>query len=180
MRTKAFRTASWLIVAATLALAAACTPNMIRPTELQLDAIEATLRARLLPENLLDLKLHVFEHSETSLFVAYRGTFVAPDGKRSEVYGMKIEHVRADGSPVSDPAAIAGIYTYAVDCTTLVGDPASAVLEKGPGNSGLKYQGAGKWHFNWKTPKSYAASCHMMYVLLGDGAMSPEVMFTFK
>ncbi len=86
----------------------------------------------------------------------------------------------AGRTPVSDPTAIVGVKSYEVDCATLTGDSSTAVVEKGPGKSGLKYQGKGRWMFNWKTPKSYAASCRMMFVEFSDGSTSPEVLFRFR
>lgn len=86
----------------------------------------------------------------------------------------------ADGSPVSDPSSIVGAKSYLVDCTTHEGDPSTAVTEKSPGKSGLRYLKGGNWMFNWKTPKSYAGTCRMFFVELSDGQISPEVLFTFK
>lgn len=86
----------------------------------------------------------------------------------------------ADGTPVSDPAAIVGVESYSVDCTTMTGDPTTAVIEKGPGKTHLRAQHAGKWIFNWKTPKAYKGTCRVMFVMFGDGTMSPTVFINFK
>lgn len=86
----------------------------------------------------------------------------------------------ADGSPVSDPAAIQAFQSYAVDCATLTGDSSTAITEKSPGKSGLRYQGRGNWMFNWKTDKAYAGTCRNFFVLLSDGSTSPEVTFQFR
>ena len=86
----------------------------------------------------------------------------------------------ADGSPVSDPSAIIGVMSYAVDCTTLAGDPSSAVTESGPGNADLGYLNNGTWIFNWQIPDSYAGTCRMIFVSLSDGSMSPSALFRFK
>jgi hypothetical protein len=86
----------------------------------------------------------------------------------------------ADGSPVIDPAFFVGIESYSVDCLTKVGDPSTAVVETSPGTTGLHHRGISKWRFNWKTPKSYAGSCRMMFLLLSDGSMSPTVFFKFR
>lgn len=84
------------------------------------------------------------------------------------------------GSPVSDPTSFVALKSYSVDCTTLAGDSSSAVVEKGPGHTGLRYLSAGNWIFNWKTPKSYGGSCREMFVLFSDGSISPLVLFHFK
>jgi len=86
----------------------------------------------------------------------------------------------ATGAPVSDKTSFVAVMTYSVDCTTLVGDSSTAVVEKGPGKSGLKYQGNGRWMFNWKTSKSYAGTCRMMFVEFSDGSTSPEVLYIFR
>lgn len=86
----------------------------------------------------------------------------------------------AGGNPISDKASFVALKSYAVDCQSLVGDPASAVVESASGKSGLRYQGEGYWRFNWKSSKNYRSSCRMMFVLFNDGQMSPEVLFRFK
>lgn len=86
----------------------------------------------------------------------------------------------ADGSPVSDLAAIDAVKSYQVDCSTLSGDSSTAVVEKSPGKSGLRYLNFGNWIFNWKTSKSYAGTCRNLFILFGDGSTSPEVTFQFK
>jgi hypothetical protein len=83
-------------------------------------------------------------------------------------------------TPVSDPASFVALKSYAVDCTTLVGDPATAVTEKGPGRTGLRYLGAGNWLFNWKTSRSYRHTCRLMFIQFSDGQMSPTVLFRFR
>lgn len=92
---------------------------------------------------------------------------------------LKWQLTDAKGKPVSDKASFVAVKSYPVDCTTLLGDPTSAVSEIGPGKSGLKYTG-GYWHFNWKTPKAYAGTCRQMFVAFKGGQMSPEVLFIFK
>lgn len=86
----------------------------------------------------------------------------------------------ADGSPVSDPAAIDSILTYEVDCTSLTGDSSTAVEAKTPGKSGQRYLNKGNWIFNWKTEKSFSGTCRNLYILFSDGSTSPEVTFQFK
>lgn len=86
----------------------------------------------------------------------------------------------ADGSPVSDPAAIDAVKSYEVDCSTLTGDSSTAVVEKSPGKSGLRYLKFGNWIFNWKTDKSYSGTCRNLFILFGDGSTSPEVTFQFR
>ncbi|MDQ3548624.1 MAG: PxKF domain-containing protein, partial [Chloroflexota bacterium] len=57
------------------------------------------------------------------------------------------------------------------------GGPATAADDAG--SSGLRYQGAGRWHFNWKTPKSLAGSCQILTLTLNDGT-THSATFQFK
>lgn len=84
------------------------------------------------------------------------------------------------GAPVSDPASFVAAWSYEVDCTSLTGDPASAVEAKTAGKSGLRYLRGGNWIFNWKTEKSFGGTCRMFYVEFSDGQLSPEVLFHFR
>jgi hypothetical protein len=84
-----------------------------------------------------------------------------------------------DGAPISMLTTFAGLYTYEVDCESLVGEPATAVQESSPGNAAVRAL-SGEWIALWKTPKSYADSCRLMFVLFNDGSTSPEALFRFR
>jgi hypothetical protein len=88
----------------------------------------------------------------------------------------------ANGKPVSKATLFKtiAIMSYKVDCTSLVGDPTSAVVGNSPGKSGLKYQGNGRWMVNWKTEKSFRGTCRKMFVQFNGVQNSPEVVFAFK
>jgi len=86
----------------------------------------------------------------------------------------------ADGTSVSDPSSFVALKSYQVDCTTLVGDPSTAVVGTTPGNAGLHYLGAGNWIFRWKTSRDYRHTCRLMFVEFSDGQMSPTVLFRFR
>ena len=86
----------------------------------------------------------------------------------------------SDGTPVSDPSSFVALKSYAVDCTTLVGDPATAVVGTGPGMAGLRSLGNGNWIFRWKTSRDYRHTCRMMFVEFSDGQTSPLVLFRFR
>jgi hypothetical protein len=104
---------------------------------------------------------------------------VANKATAGQAIPLKWQLTNAKNKPISDKAFFVAIKSYLVDCTTLTGDPTTAVTEGGPGKSGLKYTG-GYWHFNWKTPKAYAGTCRKMFVAFNGGQMSPEVLFIFK
>jgi hypothetical protein len=84
-----------------------------------------------------------------------------------------------DGAPISMLTTFAGLYSYEVDCESLVGEPATAVQESSPGNAAVRAL-SGEWIALWKTPKSYADSCRLMFVLFNDGSTSPEALFRFR
>lgn len=86
----------------------------------------------------------------------------------------------ANGVAIDNPGSFAGFYSYSVDCETFTGNSSDAVEEYSTGNSGLQYKGDGNWQYNWKTPKSYAETCHAMYVEFDSGSISPIVRFKFK
>lgn len=86
-----------------------------------------------------------------------------------------------DGTAVTSPTSFVALKSYAVDCTTLVGDVSTAVVELSAGKPRLNKLGNnGKWLFNWKTPKTYKHTCRMMFVLFSDGQSSPSVLFRFR
>jgi hypothetical protein len=85
-----------------------------------------------------------------------------------------------DGTPVSDPSSFVALKSYQVDCTTLLGDPSTAVMGTTPGNAGLRYLGAGNWIFRWKTTRDYRHTCRLMFVEFSGGQMSPTVLFRFR
>jgi hypothetical protein len=100
--------------------------------------------------------------------------------KAGHKFSLRFTLTATDGSPVSDPGAIAGVMSYAVDCTTLAGDASSAVSESGPGNPDLDYLGNGIWIFKWQLPNSYGGACRVVFISLSDSSMSPGALFQFK
>jgi hypothetical protein len=86
----------------------------------------------------------------------------------------------ANGAPVADPASFVALKSYSVSCQDFAGDGSDLVEEYAPGSSGLQYLGDGNWQFNWKTPKSYANTCRVLYVLFAGNQKSPEAQFQFK
>ena len=45
-------------------------------------------------------------------------------------------------------------------------------------SSGLRHLGNGNYQIDWKTPKSYARSCKVLYLDLGHG-LKPQATFNF-
>ncbi|HEX2766115.1 MAG TPA: Ig-like domain-containing protein, partial [Candidatus Limnocylindria bacterium] len=83
-----------------------------------------------------------------------------------------------DGVPVSDPSSFVALTSRTVYCGSL-GTIGIDEIETYTTNSGLQYNGDGKWHFNWKTPKSYAGECRIMTLTLNDGS-THDAYFKFK
>ena len=104
---------------------------------------------------------------------------VANKANAGQAIPLKWMLTDAKGKIIKDKASFVAVKSYQVDCTSLAGDVTTAVIENGPGKSGLKLTG-GYWHFNWKTPKAYAGTCRKMFVAFQGGQMSPEVLFVFK
>lgn len=102
------------------------------------------------------------------------------NAKAGQTIPVKWQLLDADGAPISDPASFVKLFSYSVNCGTLIGDPVDAIEEYAAGASGLQYQGDGNWQFNWKTPKSYTNTCRAMYVEFQGGFKSPVVTFKFK
>lgn len=100
--------------------------------------------------------------------------------KAGSTLPLKWQLLDANGKVVGSKPVVVGVKSYAVDCATLAGDVASATLEKAPGKSALKYQGKGRWMYNWKTLKTYKGTCRNMFVELAGGQRSPEVTVRFK
>jgi hypothetical protein len=84
------------------------------------------------------------------------------------------------GVAVSDPGSFQGVFSYSVSCSTGAGSIETAIEEYATGNSTLTYNGDGNWQYNWKTAKSYAKTCRVMFVKFNDGTNSPLAYFKFK
>ena len=96
-----------------------------------------------------------------------------------QVVPVRWQLTDADDEPITNPENFRGLFSYPIDCGTLGGDAAHSVEEYSFA-AGLMYLSAGRWQFNWKTPKAYANTCRAMYVLFDSGATSPVLTFSFK
>ncbi len=63
--------------------------------------------------------------------------------------------ITLNGVPVSDPNSFAALTSSTANCGTMADLPGDDI-ETYTTNSGLQYNNNGNWHFNWKTPKTYA------------------------
>lgn len=78
---------------------------------------------------------------------------------------------------VEDIASFKSLTTFSDDCSTT---RSAETSEASPGISDLKYQGDGRYHFNWKTPKSYSGRCRTMSLNLLDGESDRLAFISFR
>ena len=84
------------------------------------------------------------------------------------------------GRAVSDFGSFAGLWSYPVSCSTSTGSIGDAGAQTAPLGSGLRYNGGGRWQFNWKTAQSYQGTCRAMVVKFSDETVSPAAYFRFR
>ncbi|MBD3942238.1 PxKF domain-containing protein [Microbacterium sp. NEAU-LLC] len=89
-------------------------------------------------------------------------------------------HVTSDaaGTPAADLDA-AKVTVRATSLSCDLGDTPNLITETATGASGLQNLGGGDYRFVWSSPKSYAGSCKLLTVDLGDGiAHTAQFAFT--
>jgi hypothetical protein len=87
--------------------------------------------------------------------------------KAGRAIPLKWRVTDADGNPVTNLENVS-VTTAGVACD--IGESADVVAEYATGKSGLQNLGDGYYQFNWSTPKSYARSCKVLHLDLGDGS----------
>jgi hypothetical protein len=119
---------------------------------------------------------------EPELVYGFTGFFAPVDNpptlnvaKAGQTIPLKWHVTDANGIPVTD---LTGITVKAVSFTCDLGTTPDQVEEYASGASGLQNLGDGYYQFNWKTPKSYANSCKMLTLDLGDEVLH-EALFRF-
>jgi hypothetical protein len=96
--------------------------------------------------------------------------------KAGQTVPLRWSLLQADGS------AMTTLSSVKVTATSLACGLAGTtdLLEETPaGGSGLQNQGGGHYQFNWKTPSSYAGSCKVLHLDLGEG-ITRDSYFKFK
>jgi hypothetical protein len=71
------------------------------------------------------------------------------------------------GNPITTASSFVSLTSAGTTCSA--GEPSDAI-EQYSGGSGLQYLGDGYWQYNWKTSKSYAGQCRIIYLNLADGS----------
>ena len=83
--------------------------------------------------------------------------------------------VRPDGSPYTGLTS-ASMTVSSLACGT--GSTPDQLEEVAPGGSGLQNLGNGYYQLNWKSPKTYADSCKVLRLDLGEG-VTRDAYFKF-
>ncbi len=86
--------------------------------------------------------------------------------KAGRTIPLKWRVTDANGSPVTN---LTGAAVRAAGVACDLGETADLLEEYTSGSSGFRNLGAGFYGFNWATPKSYAGSCKVLRIDLGDG-----------
>ncbi|HUF85523.1 MAG TPA: PxKF domain-containing protein, partial [Acidimicrobiia bacterium] len=85
---------------------------------------------------------------------------------------LKWRLLDASGAPVTT-LTDATIKVASIECS---GTTSDKLEEVAAGGSGLQNLGDGYYQLNWKTPKSYAGSCKMLKLDLGEGVTRNALM----
>ncbi len=90
---------------------------------------------------------------------------------------LKWQITDVNGDPVTN---LASVMVTADNLACSLGTTPDQIEEYAPGSSGLLNQGNGNYQFDWKSPKTYAASCKTMKLDLGEGpGMERTALFQF-
>ena len=81
----------------------------------------------------------------------------------------------ASGAPVTTLAS-ARLTVTGLSCA--LGSTVDLIEETASGESGLKNLGNGYYQLNWKSPKTYASSCKVLHLDIGDGVLH-DALFQF-
>jgi hypothetical protein len=95
--------------------------------------------------------------------------------KAGRTVPVKWRLLNPDGTPVSTLAS-ATVTARALACSA--GISTDQIEETASGSSGLQNLGGGLYQLNWSTPASYAGSCKVMSLDIGDGVRH-EAYFQF-
>lgn len=88
---------------------------------------------------------------------------------------LKWRLLDANGNPISSLISVS-VSLAALACTA--GATIDAMEEYTTGTSGLQNLGDGYYQYNWATPGSYANSCRMLHLDLGEG-ITRTALFEF-
>ena len=79
---------------------------------------------------------------------------------------LKWRVTNGSGAPITTLTSV-GVLATGITCD--LGDTADQLEAYATDAVGLRHLGDGYYQFNWKTPKSYASSCKVLHLDLGDG-----------
>lgn len=115
------------------------------------------------------------ETATASYTVIYQNSgFLGPvDGnvlnkaKAGQTIPVQFRLLDGNGNPISTSSSFVSLTSAGTTCSA--SEPNDAI-EQYSGGSGLQYLGDGYWQYNWKTAKSYAGQCRILYLTLADGS----------
>ena len=122
--------------------------------------------------------------AEATYTVAYTFSgFSAPVDKNAvnvanagKTIPLKWRVTDGSGAPITTLTSV-DVWATGIACD--LGDTADQLETYSTDSAGLRHLGDGYYQFNWKTPKSYASSCKVLHLDLGDDvAHTAEFRFT--
>lgn len=87
--------------------------------------------------------------------------------KAGQTVPVQFRLLDGNGNPISDSTSFVSLTSSGTMCN--FNSPTDAI-EQYSGGSGLQYLGNGYWQYNWKTAKTYAGQCRIIYLNLADGS----------
>ena len=95
--------------------------------------------------------------------------------KAGQAIPVKWRLVDSAGTPITNLSSVR-IYVTSLDCS--LGTTVDQIEEAAAGSSGLQNLGNGYYQLNWKSPKTYAASCKTLHLDISDG-VTHDALFQF-
>jgi hypothetical protein len=83
----------------------------------------------------------------------------------------------ASGAPIT---TLASVTITIADLKCTLGTSGDQIAEQAAGGSGLQNLGNGYYQYNWKAPASYAKSCKLLQLDLGEGSGVRAAQFSFS
>jgi hypothetical protein len=122
--------------------------------------------------------LHVILYVYAGFFSPVENPPAVNSANAGQAVPVKWRITDAKGVGISDRGSFVSLTSCKSNCSEWKCIQ-SATTESAAGAPGLQYLGNGNWHYNWKTPKTYAGTCRIMTIKLKDGT-EHKAEFKFK
>jgi hypothetical protein len=96
--------------------------------------------------------------------------------KTGRTIPLKWRLTDASGAPITN---LSQAVVTVTDLSCTAGSSSNLDVESASGSSGLQNLGNGYYQFNWKAPSSYANSCKLLQLTLGEGIGARTAQFQF-